>query len=225
MRTMKVFLALNLIAFAADAHSASNLPSLMNSSNDQTASGIKLVAANGWVNVTGVYYSGGTIVKTSDLNWLETGDNGSTFNFVEVGRDNTSIYLRDNSRGVDLRLNLSEEQIFYSDDTGKGFPLAAITGLLSGPSDTNSGQIGQASSVTVVEYTCNEGIPLILEFEDRGNDFSVTWTHDGFRGTKLPQVVSGSGSRFAADGIEVHTKGNAAYINMKGAEDNCTQVN
>lgn len=225
MRFMKIILALTIAASAASAHGASNIPLTLQSRNSQTMAGIQMVAANGWVNVTGVYYSGGTIVKGSGSNWVETGDDGATFNFVEVGRDNTSIYLRDNSRGVNLRLNLSEEEIFYSDDSGKGFPLSTITGILSGPTNTQSGQIGQAASVTVAEYTCNEGIPLVLEFEEAGGNYSVTWIHDGFRGGTLPQVVSGSGNRFAANGVEIHTKGDAAYVNNNGSEDNCTKVN
>lgn len=182
------------------------------------------MAANGWANVTGVRFPNGRIDKGSGKNWIEYGSSGAQFNFIEVGQSNSSVFLRDNSRGINLELNLDEEKVLYSDDNGANFPLYNITGIQSGAVDQGQGQVGQSASRKIVEYSCNEGIPLLLQFDQIGDKFWVTWTHDSFKGKRLPQVLSGSGNNFSDGRYSVHTKGNLAYVNLDGIEDSCTEI-
>ncbi|WP_018690150.1 MliC family protein [Ahrensia kielensis] len=103
---------------------------------------------------------------------------------------------------------------------------AAMLGVLAGcesidQEPSNARQFAQTTSVKIYKYTCNEGIPLTLRFEETGGNSFVTWTHDGFSGARLPQVRSGSGSRYAANGYEIHSKGNSVYLNLRGIVDNC----
>ena len=58
--------------------------------------------------------------------WVEEA-NGRSFRFREVNRDDWSVYLRDDSRGVNIQLDLYAKQVKYSDDKGAAFVMAKIT--------------------------------------------------------------------------------------------------
>lgn len=57
--------------------------------------------------------------KQSGNNWTEEGkrEGDVRFNFVETGRDEWSVYLRDNSRGVNIQLDLHRKKVIYSDNS------------------------------------------------------------------------------------------------------------
>ena len=173
-------------------------------------------------NAEVVYTPTGSFYTDNNGNWTEQGNDGKTFNFRETGRDASSVYLRDDSRGVNLQLNLKQRQIYYSDDRGQSFALYRITDAQARSFGNNNGQIGNAYSASVVEYTCNEGIPLIIEYENIGNDSWATWDHDGFQGNKLPSVISGSGVKYSDGRNTVWSKGDNVYINLDGIEDSCS---
>ena len=71
---------------------------------------------------------------TGPQRWLERRDDGKTFNFVEVRRDQWSVYLLDSSRGVNLKIDLRNKQIFYSDTTSPLRSLYPIVGATAAPS-------------------------------------------------------------------------------------------
>jgi hypothetical protein len=64
--------------------------------------------------------------------WIEENiahpDPAQTFKFEEIKRDDGSVYMRDESRGVGItiQLDLIKKQIKYSDDKGKSFVLYKI---------------------------------------------------------------------------------------------------
>lgn len=197
-----------------------------------------IAAANGSViqvlngvngrNAEAVYTSTGSFYTDWNGNWTEQGNDGAVFHFRETGRDDWSVYLRDDSRGVNLQLDLHTKEVKYSDDNGQSFVLYQITGAQARSfgndnNNNNQGQIGNAASSTVVEYSCNEGIPLVVVYENIGNDSWATWTHDGFKGTRMPQVVSGSGSQYSDGRNTLHSKGREVYLNLDGIEDYCTE--
>lgn len=75
--------------------------------------------ANGW-NVVKVEFAQGTFIKHDATTWKEYSGHscGSpVFTFTEVAdrNDGTSIYLADDSRGVELVLDLHTEIVYYSD--------------------------------------------------------------------------------------------------------------
>lgn len=104
-----------------------------------------LVTTNGQ-NVNSVTHSRGKFVRTGGRNWQERGNDGARFNFVEQGRDQWSVYLRDQGRGVTIQLDLHRKMIIYSDDSGKRFDLYQITS-----SSSNSGNVGPTKGKT---YSC-----------------------------------------------------------------------
>ena len=59
--------------------------------------------------------------------------NGKTSQFVEVRRDQWSVYLFNSSRGVNLKIDLSNKQIFYSDSTSPLRSLYPIVGATADP--------------------------------------------------------------------------------------------
>jgi len=48
------------------------------------------------------------------------------FYFIKVGSDEWSVYLRDESRGINIQLDMHRKKVVYSDDQGNGFDLADI---------------------------------------------------------------------------------------------------
>lgn len=190
-----------------------------------------LVQANFGVNGRTVQFVAtpeGRFFNDGGGNWRELGNNGASFNFRETQRDDWSVYLRDDSRGVNLQLDLHRKEVIYSDDGGRKFVLYQIIDAhnqASTQSNDGGGQVGNAYSSTVVEYTCNEGIPLTLVFESEGEENWVSWTHDGFKGPgRLPNVISGSGSKYSDGRYTVWEHGgNEVYLNLDGIEDRCTR--
>lgn len=81
-------------------------------------------------NVLSVRVPSGMFRMTDSGTWVEQGNNGATFDFAEQNRDDWSVYLIDNSRGVRLQLDLHRRQVFYADETAPDMrPLYAITGM------------------------------------------------------------------------------------------------
>lgn len=67
-------------------------------------------------NVTFVGTPQASFEMMSGRRWIERSNSGGgSFNFVEQNRDDWSVYLFDQSRGVNLQLDLHRRQIFYSD--------------------------------------------------------------------------------------------------------------
>ena len=57
---------------------------------------------------------------------LDSDMNPARFVFEEVAQDEWSIYLRDDSRGVNIQLDLHRNKVVYSDDNGNAFDLYDI---------------------------------------------------------------------------------------------------
>ena len=81
-------------------------------------------------NVLSIRMPTGQLRMTGAGTWVEQGNNGATFHFVEGSRDDWSVYLLDSSRGVRLQLDLHRRQVFYADESAPAMrPLYAITGM------------------------------------------------------------------------------------------------
>lgn len=65
-----------------------------------------------------------TVVQTQDArfalgpmrHWTETARSGATFDFVERARDENSVYLSDDSRGVRLEIDVARSLVLYADE-------------------------------------------------------------------------------------------------------------
>ncbi|HUP59167.1 MAG TPA: hypothetical protein VNA69_01975 [Thermoanaerobaculia bacterium] len=85
---------------------------------------------NGWV-VRRVEFAGspGGSLTQAGKEWLEraAGSQQIRFRFKETGRDDWSVYLRDDSRSVDLQIDLHTGNIYYSDPQSPRRVLYRIT--------------------------------------------------------------------------------------------------
>ena len=62
-----------------------------------------------------------------DSSWVETTeDNQYKFTFKEMSRDEWSVYLRDDVRGINIQLDLYTNEVKYTDDKGGAFVLCKI---------------------------------------------------------------------------------------------------
>ncbi|MGH1406364.1 MAG: MliC family protein [Rhodomicrobiaceae bacterium] len=86
------------------------------------------------------------------------------------------------------------------------------------------GLTSKASAATV-EYTCNEGIPLIVEYLEE-NDVSIAKiSHDSSPKITLVSVRAGSGSKYSNGNWVLHVKGKTALVGTQGEfDDQCTEV-
>lgn len=90
-------------------------------------------------NVEVVRFASGSFEREGKV-WLEKRADGTpAFSFTETGRDEGSVYLFDQSRNVQIQLDLTLGQIFYADGNNPLRPLYKITGAgVLGPSSGNN---------------------------------------------------------------------------------------
>ena len=167
-------------------------------------------------NVTEVSYPGGSISLRGNR-WTERNADGS-HTFAETGRDDWSVYLLDRSRGVRLQLDLHRKLVLYADGNAPMQPLYQIVDARRGKSG-NSGK--QRSKQTVLNFTCNEGIPLTVRIENRGNNSTAFASHDSFPEVRLKQRRSGSGTRYSNGRYTLSMKGRSAIFEWDGIQDHC----
>ncbi|HRD76224.1 MAG TPA: CAP domain-containing protein [Hyphomicrobiaceae bacterium] len=84
-------------------------------------------------NATVVAYATGQFRQTGPKAWVEVGNGGGTFNFTETGRNDTSVYLSDASRGIRIELNVSSRQIFLAHGGGPKGLLYRVTSVTADP--------------------------------------------------------------------------------------------
>ncbi|EAU40370.1 hypothetical protein FP2506_04050 [Fulvimarina pelagi HTCC2506] len=77
---------------------------------------------------------------------------------------------------------------------------------------------------TIVEYSCNEGIPLIARYVDEPDGTVAYVSHDSYPEVRLPQIVSGSGIQFQSGPNWFGGKGREMSINFNGIEDTCYEA-
>jgi hypothetical protein len=105
-------------------------------------------------NVKVVTHSQGSFKDLGNGYWGETDlQNKALFNFKENARDESSVYLRDQSRDVNIQLDLSRKMIVYSDRSNK-FDLYKITQVLRSTQVSIFQQGGYVADFKV-SYTTN----------------------------------------------------------------------
>ena len=81
------------------------------------------------------------------------------------------------------------------------------------------------SFAATVEYTCNEGIPLIVEFVEENQVAIARVSHDSSPKITLVSVRSGSGAKYSNGNWVLHVKGKIALVGTQGEfDDKCTEV-
>ena len=86
-----------------------------------SAAALKLVEFGKNSQILGVYR------QIDAQNWVEKSyTNESSFKFKEVNRDESSVYLHDPSRNIDIELNLETHTVLYSDKNRKDVEIYKI---------------------------------------------------------------------------------------------------
>ena len=83
----------------------------------------------------------------------------------------------------------------------------------------------KADSIQKVEYTCNEGIPLIVEYINTKTTSIAIISHDSSPRITLDSVPSGSGAQYSDGNWVLHVKGKTALVGTQGqTDDECKEV-
>ncbi len=166
-------------------------------------------------------YPGGKFEKWGENQWREYGS-GAVFNFVETARGETTVMLHDPSRDVYIEIYIPGNEIRYAEGGQQFRFLYPITGIIADNAG-GGGQIGDAANVEIVEYTCDEGLPMTVQFEQNGNKASATFSIDTSPPVRLPRVPSGSGAVYSNGETTLSTKGLSAILEGPTGQTRCTQ--
>jgi hypothetical protein len=110
--------------------------------------------------------------------------------------------------GIMCAVGAPREGLFEVCPTKTGAPaVAAPVGGVIGP----------------ITFSCDEGIPLVVSFDNRGPTSVATVTHDSNLTVRMKQVVSGSGARYEEGRYSLHTKGDAAVFSWGDGQHLCTK--
>lgn len=76
-----------------------------------------------------------------------------------------------------------------------------------------------------VEYTCNEGIPLIVKYINTSKTSIAIISHDSSPEIALDSVPAGSGAKYSDGNWVLHVKGKVALVGTGGQfDDECREV-
>lgn len=140
-------------------------------------------------------FKGTFIQREVEKLWEEEGtQQGATrYSFQEVGRDDWSVYLRDDSRGVNIQIDLHTKKVMYSDDTnGERRYLYTVTERYAKTNGWVASQVkfgyGAETLGAFVQYSdgiwVEEGAAAGTErfrFKETGRDEWSVYLHDASR--------------------------------------------
>ncbi len=75
------------------------------------------VHVDGW-NIGYASHSRGVFRQRTDGSWVEEGDDGSRFFFLETGRDRDNVYLDDPTRDLQIAINAAQGVIYWAQAGG-----------------------------------------------------------------------------------------------------------
>ena len=172
--------------------------------------------------VTAVIHPRGEFRKVGPNRWSE---NNGTFKFREVKDNGRTITLYDKSRDMFVYLNLRQEMIRWALNGDEPQDLYKIIGVIREDADEQVDEDEEAdvpAKPKLARFTCEEGIPMVVRFEERGGRARIMVSIDGGPEMRLDQVKAGSGAKFANENYTVWLKGQNAMLEVDGNIDNCT---
>lgn len=115
-------------------------------------------------------------------------------------------------------------QLYTQGNTGQVRRSLQAAGRGGGNSGGNNGggQIGSAISASQREFSCNEGIPLIINLIEQGNQRWAEATHDGVPSGRLR--VRDNGRRLTNGQVKLRISGRTVDVNWGGIRDRCRRV-
>lgn len=171
--------------------------------------------------VTAIIYPRGEFRKVGPKRWLERGKSSKfQFQFREVGDDGRMITLFDRSRNIFVYLNLKREKILWAPDGEEPRDLYPIIGVIKeAPKEDDFDD--EQDAPKMARYTCEEGVPMDVRFENRGERSLAFVSIDGAPEMRLKQVPAASGAKYSDGEYTVWTKGRNAVLEINGDSDIC----
>jgi membrane-bound inhibitor of C-type lysozyme len=171
--------------------------------------------------VTAVIYPRGEFRKIGPRRWLETGKRSKfQAQFREVGDDGRMITLFDRSRNIFVYINLRREKILWAPDGEEPRDLYPIIGVIKDvPQEDDFDE--EPAAPKMARYTCEEGVPMDVRFESRGERSMAFVSIDGSPEIRLKQVPAASGAKYSDGEYTVWTKGRNAVLEINGESDIC----
>lgn len=170
--------------------------------------------------VRSVVYPKGEFRKVGPRRWMETGKRAQ-FQFREVGDDGRMITLFDRSRNIFVYLNLRREMILWAPDGEEPRDLYPIIGVIKDAPKDEDDFGDEPDMPKVARYACEEGVPMDVRFENRGERSMAFVSIDGAPEIRLKQVPAASGAKYSNGEYTVWTKGRNAVLEINGDSDIC----
>jgi len=199
--------------------------------NNVANTGLTIRHANTARDLQAVYMHDGSLEEVGNGNWIGRTKNGTIVaRFIRVQLEANWLQLLNQKKGVYINIDLANRTISAIGSQGQNLGTHPIqsTAMKQKPSFGNGnthggGQIGQAYDTKIVNYSCNEGIPLVVRYENIGNQSFAYVSHDSLPEIKMVNTISGSGAKYVIGNNMIHSKGNFVYANFNGIEDHCYQ--
>jgi len=174
------------------------------------------------LGVTAVRYPGGKFRKVGPRKWVEGRGDGK-FTFREIDDDGRAITLLDKSRGVYIFLNLRKEWVMYAEGDQPPRELYPIIGVEKDDPEEEVAVMPEMPELPkMARYTCEEGVPMVVRFENRGDRSLAFISIDGSPEMRLKQIPTGSGVKYSNGEYTILTKGRNAILEINGDTDICT---
>lgn len=172
-------------------------------------------------SISAVGFNDGQIVRVSGGAWVESLNNGMQFTFDEIPSTDGFIYLLDTTRNVQLAIDPTANLIYFSEQQQPFEQIYQVTFMnaSTAPVPNMQPSLGQ-----VVYYSCNEGIPLVVRYDNSQEIPYAEISHDSSPWYRLKSAISGSGARYEANGVELHSDDVSALVSFNGSEDSCMKM-
>lgn len=168
--------------------------------------------------VTRVLYARGEFRRVGPKRWVES-VRKMQYQFREVGDDGRMITLFDRSRNIFVYLSLRREMILWAPDGEEPRDLYPITGVIKDtPVDEDE---FEPEPPKILRYVCDEGVPLVVRIENRGERSRAFVSVDGSQDMRLNQIPSGSGIKFSDGLYTILIKGRNAVVEYDNNTDIC----
>lgn len=144
------------------------------------------------LNVTKVFTDTSQFVLGPMRRWTESprDSDEALFSFIEAARDERSVFLSDESRGVRLQIDLMREVILYADDSAPQmrllYPITSSSAVVDGKNvifaRVAKGRYLMIGPRSWVEHG-DDGAQFA--FTEEGRDAQSVFLHDAARGVRL----------------------------------------
>lgn len=101
-------------------------------------------------------------------------------------------------------------------------PKWPVRALIAAASFSFASSVG-AADTTTVNYSCDEGIPLIVQYINTAKSSTAIVSHDSGPNVVLEEIISASGSKYSNGEWTLSAKGDTAHLSWGDGGHICTK--